>query len=494
MLNHFKNEFNQTTTENGAFAYKSTKSDVLDLFSQGGAYRNRSDRDVAMLFSKAFAENPLLAMKTLFYLRDVTEGQGERRFFRLALKELALHNPVALKKNLHLIPTFGRWDDILVLLETSLKSDVSALIKAQLKADVKTDNPSLLAKWMPSENASSIQTKKYAKILRESMGATPKQYRKLLSKLRKQIDVLETKLTEKNYEAIDYSKLPSKAGLIYRGAFFRNDEERYKNFLDSLTKGEVKVNAKALYPYEITAKAFQGWSGRNMWGSYGSAVVTREEVQLLDAQWKALPDFIGEEGENSLALIDTSGSMSGTPINVAISLGIYLAERNKGPFHNHFLSFNSNPELCEIRGTNIVEKARNISDTSWGGSTNIQKAFERILKVAVDNNTPQEEMVGKLYIISDMQFDRCTGSPSVHIFKAMEKRFNDAGYKLPNLVFWNVDARNSNTPMTMNEQGVQLVSGFSPSIFKNLLSADGMTPYELMLEVIESDRYKEVTV
>lgn len=498
MLNHLQNEFNETRTANGAFAFKSTKSDVLDLFALGGAYRGRSDLDVTQLFSKAFGENPLFALKTLFYLRDVTQGQGERRFFRVAIKHLALHNKKVLAKNLHLIPHFGRWDDLLPLLDVGLKNEVTLLIAKQLQADIASDNPSLLGKWMPSENTSSPQTKKYAKILRKSLGLDSKEYRKMLSSLRAKNNIVETKLSEKNYSDIDYSKLPSKAGLIYRGAFFRNDEVNYKSFLDSLTKGEVTVNAKTLYPYDIINKAFTGFNGKNVssyyYGGYKGNILTTEDIQLLDAQWKSLPDYIGENSENSIAVVDTSGSMTGEPINVAISLGIYLAERNKGAFHNHFLSFNTNPSLNKIVGNNIVEKARNLSNTDWGGSTNIESVFNKILKTAINNKVPQDEMVAKVYIISDMQFNQCVHGANTNIFESLERKFSLAGYKLPNLVFWNVNAFKSNTPFTMNEQGVQLVSGMSPSIFKQLMSNISTTPYELMLEVIESERYKEVTV
>jgi Domain of unknown function (DUF2828) len=495
MLNHFKNEFNEGRTANGAFAYNSTQSKVLDLFSLGGAYRNRTDEEKAQLFSKAFGENPLLAMKTLFYLRDVLEGQGERQFFRVALKHLALHNKSALIKNLHLVPQFGRWDDLWVLLDTDVRQDVVSLVKNQLVIDKKSERPSLLAKWMPSENASSHVTKRNAKIFRKALGGTPKQYRKLLSSLRAKLNLVETHMSEKDYASIQYDKLPSKAGLIYRGAFFRNDEERYKGFLDSLTKGEVKVNAKTLYPYDIVNKALANYNGRNVWNySWNSKDLTAQDIQLLDAQWKALPNFIGERKENSIAVVDTSGSMSGTPMNVAISLGIYLAERNKGVFHNHFMTFSDRPQLQEIVGGNIVEKVRNLSDADWNGSTNVESVFRKILDTAIRNNVPQDEMIAKVYIISDMQFNSCTRGADAHIFKTMAVEFARHGYKLPNLVFWNVNAFMSNVPMTMNEVGVQLVSGFSPSIFTQLLNADGKTPYDLMLDVVDSERYKEVTV
>lgn len=481
MLNHLKNSFNETSTENGALAYASTKSDVLDLFSMGGAFRNRTDAEVVKLFSMAFAENPLLAMKTLFYLRDVTGGQGERRFFRLALQHLAVHNKQALVKNLHLVPQFGRWDDLWVLLETSVKDEVTTLVKKQLILDKNSDKPSLLAKWMPSENASSYKTKKYAKILREHYGTTPRLYRKLLSALRQRISLVETKLTEKNYEAIQYDKLPSRAGMIYRGAFARNDQQRYQDFLESLSKGEKKINAKALYPYEIVEKA-KGWG------------VSDSDVKLLDGMWNNLPDYVEGKKENSIAVVDVSGSMSGRPMDVAISIGLYLAERNEGVFHNHFFTFSSNPQLVQVKGKNIVEKVNNMRRADWGMNTNIEAVFNKILNVAVKNNVPQDEMVEKVYIVSDMQFDQADRGAKSHIFKELAKKYEARGYKLPNLVFWNVDARETNTPFTMNSFGVQLVSGFSTSIFKSLMSGVVTTPYDLMLETVNSERYAEVTV
>lgn len=480
MLNHLSNHFNETTTENGALAYKSTQSSVLDLFSQGGAMRYHGDKEITTLFSKAFAENSLLAMKTLFYLRDITKGQGERNFFRKSIKHLAVHNAESLKKNIHLIPEFGRWDDLWVLLDTSLKSDVVALVNAQLTNDLQSDNPSLLGKWMPSENASSHETKKYAKALRNGLNLSPKAYRKTLTGLRKQISIVETKLTEKQYETIDYSKLPSRAGMQYRQAFHRNDSERYTSFLDSLSKGEVKVNAGTLYPNDIVGKVLHTWN------------TSAQEVKLFEGQWQNLPNFIGDKTENSLVMADVSGSMSGTPMDVSIGLAMYIAERNKGAFKDHFMTFSSKPALVKIQGTNIVEKVKNISRANWDMSTNIESALRTILDVAVKNNLSNDEVVKKLYIISDMQFDSCTRGASANIFKTLDKEFKSHGYDFPNIVFWNVRAT-GNQPMTMNELGVQLVSGFSPSILTQLLNADGKTPYDFMLDVINSERYEKVT-
>ena len=489
MLNELNNHFNETTTENGALAYKTTQSAVLDLFSQGGAMRNRSDSDIVSLFSKAYAENAELAMKTLFYLRDIREGQGERKFFRLSLQHLAVHNKESIVKNLHLIPAFGRWDDLWVLLETPVKADVVSMVKAQLLADKKAENPSLLAKWMPSENASSMKTKKYGAILRKGLGGTPKEYRKLLSKLRAKLNLVESKLTEGRYADIAYDKLPSRAGMIYRGAFFRNDEERYTAFLDSLSKGEVKVNAGTLYPNDIVGKIMRssGWGG-----------TSPSDVKLFEGQWSNLPNFIGDNKEESIVMADVSGSMSGVPMEVSIALAMYIAERNEGAYKDHFMTFSARPQLVKIQGSNIVEKVNNIRRAEWGMNTDIEKALQTLLNVAVSNNLPNEEVVKKIYIISDMQFDEATSTggwydrkPRVNIFGNMKEKFEACGYDFPNIVFWNVRAV-GNTPMTMNNDGVQLVSGYSPSIMTQLLNADGKTPYDFMLDVIMADRYKEV--
>lgn len=345
---------------------------------------------------------------------------------------------------------------------------------------------SLIGKWLPSLNASSYQTKKYAKIIQESLGISPKRYRKMLSALRKEINLVETKLTEKNYEAIDYSKLPSKAGMKYRQAFYRNDEMRYQAFLDSLSKGETKVNAGVLYPNDIVGKILGG-------RSWCRPSISAQDIKLFEGQWNNLPNFIGEKSENSLVMADVSGSMSGTPLNVSIALAMYIAERNKGVFKDHFMTFSTRPSLVKITGSNIVEKVNNISRAEWSISTNIEKALQTILDVAVKNRLSDDEVVKKLYIISDMQFNQCARGADVHIFKSLKKDFERKGYTFPNIVFWNVNAH-GNTPMTMNEQGVTLVSGFSPSILTQLLNADGKTPYDFMLEVINSERYSEVTV
>jgi hypothetical protein len=372
------------------------------------------------------------------------------------------------------------------LLDTPVKSAVVKVIADQLASDF-VGVPSLLAKWLPSENASSSETKRHARILIKELKTTPREYRKMLTNLRKEIGIVETLLTDKKYAHIQYDKLPSLAGMKYRTAFFRNDEKRYKEFLDSLEKGEVKVNAGTLYPSDIVGKILGG-------SSWQRPRISPQEIQLFEGQWSNLPDFIGEKKENSLVMADVSGSMEGTPMHVSIALAMYIAERNKGTFHNHFMTFSGRPDLVQIQGKNIVEKVNNLENAHWAMNTDIEKAMLKILKIAVDNNVPQDEMVKKLYIISDMQFDQATRGTGVNesLFKGLARKFESHGYALPNIVFWNVRAA-GNTPMQMNDLGVQLVSGYSPSILTQLLNADGKTPYDFMLDVILSERYAEVT-
>lgn len=484
MLESMKDYFNETKTTNGAKAYKSTKSHVLDLFYKGGAMRNASESDIQHLVSQAYNENSLLTMKTLFYLRDIKQGQGERNFFKVAIKYIANNCKEGMRNNIALIGEYGYWKDVLVLLDTELKNETLLVIANQLMLDSKSGHPSLLAKWLPSENASSQETKRLARIIRQGLNVTPKQYRKLLSGLRSKINLVETKLTEKRYADIDYTSIPSKAGMVYRKAFYRNDEERYTDFLNALSNGKVKVNSSTLYPSDIVEKILG-----NSW--YYSQPVTEQERKLYQGQWENLPNFI-TDNEDSIVMADTSGSMSGTPMNVAISLAMYIAERNKGAFNGYFMTFNDTPQFIEVTGKDVVEKAKNIKKAPWGGSTNIESALNSILDVALTAKIPQSEMIKKIYIVSDMQFNYCTYYDDT-VFHAMKRKYAEHGYELPQIVFWNVNG-SANVPVTTNDQGVALVSGYSPSIMKNLLGNKDLSPYGLMLQVIESERYQDIVV
>jgi hypothetical protein len=499
-LSGLQDATNVAYTANGARAYATTNSSVLDFFSQGGALRARTTQDKIALFTKAFAEDKLLALKALFYFRDVRGGQGERQTFRDILRYLANSQPEVIAKNIDLIPYFGRWDDLYELDGTKLEDLAYATLRAKFIEDLSSKNPSLLGKWLKSENASSPRTRKLGAKTRKAFGLTPRIYRKALSDLRERISIVETDLTEKNYDAIDYSKLPSQAGLRYRQAFYRNDAERYTSFIDAAKKGvdvngkEVKINTKTLYPYEIVSKILDG--GMRYYGNkYYASVGNVADMEALDAMWVNLPDYFDGAEENSICVVDTSGSMSGQPMNIAVSLGIYTAERNKGAFKDHFITFSENPKLQKIQGSNIVEKVTNLARADWQMSTNIEKVFDLILNTAVKEGLSQDELPQRIYIISDMQFNAAVkGGNNEALFKNLAKRFASNGYTMPALVFWNVNAFANNAPMTMNELGVQLVSGASPSIFTNLLKNKLATAYEMMLDVLNQERYNLVQV
>lgn len=486
---------NVAHTKNGARTYQTTNSAVLDFFSQAGAMRRQDKNQKISTFTRAFAEDPLLALKALFYIRDVIGGQGERQTFRDILRYMANTHPEAIKKNLSLIPEFGRWDDLYELDGTRLEKEAYAMLRSQFVKDLSSEHPSLLGKWLKSENASAKKTRVLAKKTRKAFGLEPKEYRTALTELRRRISILETKMTEKKWDEIDYSTIPSVAGLKYRQAFYRNDEARYQAFLDSLKRGDkgVKVNTKALYPYDIVAKiplSSMSYIGGRFYTSFGQA-----DTDTLDVLWNNLPDYFDGKEENSICVVDTSGSMNGLPIQVAISLGIYAAERNKGTFKDHFITFSDHPSLQKIEGSNIVEKVQNLSRAHWDGNTNIEAVFNLILETAVKNRLSQDELPTRIFIISDMQFDMATGRYRNNTnYDAIDQMFVDAGYKRPALVFWNVNAQPNQAPATYNEVGVQLVSGCSPVIFKNLLQNVQTTAYDLMLDVLNNERYAAVSL
>lgn len=490
MLQALKNEANLTKTENGATTYKSTTNYCLDLFATIGALRNADDSDIINRFARAYCENPDSAMKILFYARDVRGGLGERRVFKVILNWLAAAYPESVKKNIDKIAEYGRYDDLLSLMGTPCQKDVLDYINTQLLKDCfamnNNEEVSLLAKWLPSVNTSNAQAVKNAKIIARECNMSDAEYRKCLSKLRAYIKIIENNLRERDY-TFDYEKQPSKAMFKYRDAFCRNDGERYHEFLNKVCKGEAKLNASTLAPYEIIRPICQldaGWRFTK---------ATDEEAEVINATWNSLPDYGNDE--NALAVIDTSGSMywSGNPIpaTVALSLGIYFAEHSKGAFANHFIEFSDNPELIEIKGDTLVDKVRFIETFNEIASTNIQKVFELILNTAVKNHLPQEELPSTLYIISDMEFNSCTNGAELSNFAYAKKLFEDNGYKLPRVVFWNVQSRNRQQPVKMNEQGVALVSGCTPRLFDMVMSGD-LNPYNFMLDVINGERYEKI--
>ena len=495
MLEYLKNEANKTYTENGALTYASTQSDCLDLFATIGALRRESDREIEARFLRAYTENRDIAMKLLFFARDVRGGLGERRVFRVILNWLSKNEPESVRKNLCYVAEYGRFDDLLSLMDTPCEKDMLDVLASQLKADREAlengGEVSLLAKWLPSVNASNAKTIRDAKKIAKHFSMSDAEYRRALVALRAHIRIIENNLREKDY-SFDYSKQPSKAMYKYRKAFIRNDGERYGSFISKVSSREVRLHADTLAPYELVDPyihdKFYIGEARCFMRS-----ITEEEKNALNATWASLPDF--GSNENAIAVIDTSGSMywgaDPKPASVALSLGLYFAEHNTGIYKNHFIEFSNRPQLIEIKGETFVDRLRYVASFNEVANTNLERVFELILESAVKNNVPQEDLPAKLIIISDMEFDSCVCGSGVTNFKCAKKKFEAHGYKLPDVVFWNVASRNRQQPVTMNEKGVALVSGCTPRLFK-MVASGTMDPYAFMLEVVESERYAKI--
>lgn len=478
MLNFLKKLVNRAYTENGAVTPRTTGSECLDLFATVGALRAAEDAEIETRFLRAFAEDPDLAMKILFYARDVRGGLGERSVFRTILRWLAQNEKMSLIRNLPFIAEFGRWDDILVLLDTPVQQEAVEVLRQQFIKDCRAleegEQVSLLGKWLPSVNASNMETVRMAKKLARAFDMNDAQYRKALSALRAKIRIIENSLRTRDY-TFDYAAQPSRAMFKYRRAFMRNDTERYQTFMTKVKTGEATLHTGALMPYEIVTKAYR----RN-----------EDERETLDITWKALEDFTNDE--NALVVADGSGSMywGGDPLPAAVaqSLAIYFAERNHGMFHNHFITFSRTPQLVEIKGKDIVEKVNYCRTFNECANTNLQAVFELILRAAVENHVRQKDMPSTLYIVSDMELDRCTADASLSNFEMAKLMYHRAGYRLPRVVFWNVQSRSRQQPVRMNEQGVCLVSGCTPRIFSQVMSGE-MDPYTNMMSIIGTERY-----
>lgn len=508
-INALKSEANFKTTENGATAIKSTMSNLYDLFALGGAYRSRSESDCILLFKKAFEENPEYAVKCLTYLRDIeSEGQGERRFFRVCLQWLGYNHPDVVRHNMQkwVEGNYIRWDDLFVLFGTKVETEMKQLVMNQLMMDMKgAQKPngavSLLSKWMPSNTASSANTAALANKFIKAFNCTPRQYRKMLSALRERIHVVERLMSQNRWNEIDFSHLPSRAGLIYRKAFERRDmiQEKYREF----AKSDAKVNAGKLYPYDIVREA------RNlMMNCWNEPALDHTQRLMVNKYWTNLPNvFPDNKNFNAMVVCDTSGSMTCAarnavaPIDVAVSLAIYAAERANGPFKNHYISFSRHANLVEVSGVDFCDKVRRIIRTNLCENTNLESVFNLVLDTAMRNRLPQAVMPKTLIVISDMEVDNATSNYNepgnsfmVPFMETMRHKWNQRcgnKYEFPNLVFWNVNAHND-TFLDDPKSGVTYVSGCSPTLFTQVMT--GVTGEQLMLEKLNSDRYKNITL
>ena len=460
---------NVTLTDNGMVTNPTSLNKCVDLFFSIGSMRGKSKDKVVNLFNEAYNENPLVASKILFWVRDVRSGAGERQTFRDVISFLTTNSPQTVRKNIGLIPEFGRWDDVLVLLGTELEDDMFSLIKTAL-----SNGDGLCAKWMPRKGV-------VANKLRKLFRTTPKQYRKMLVGL---TNVVESKMCAKDWEKIDYSKLPSLASSRYQKSFNKNDNERYNEYKKCLQDGTAKVNAGAVYPYDIVKSINMG----------GDTIVSEK-------QWESLPNWMEGSVERILPVVDVSGSMDvevgGNPnlscMDVAVSLGMYISERNEGSFKDAFITFSNNPQLQYLTGS-LSERLLQLRRADWAMSTDLEAVFNLILHQAKMNNVPEGNMPTKILILSDMQFNQATRRDSLGAQSMIEAMYEEAGYTKPNIIYWNLNAKGGNFPVEFDKNGTALVSGFSPSILKSLLGGKNMTPESIMMDTVNDDRYSVVTV
>lgn len=459
----------EARTANGMKARKSTANAVVDLFYNSGASRGKN---IVPAFTAALVENRELALRVAAWLRDARGGAGERQLFRDILKYLEKTDTVAAKALLHKVPELGRWDDIFVFETKEMKAEAYTMLGDALRA-----RNGLAAKWTPRQGKLAVE-------IREFFGMSPKFYRKSLVELTK---VVESQMCAKEWEAINFSHVPSVAAARYKKAFNRNTP-KYAEYVQALVKGdnpEVKVNASVAYPYDVL-------KGRI--NNYGVSF-DKTELDLIQKQWEALPNYVGDA--NILPLVDVSGSMTCAAgkntklscLEVAVSLGLYLADKNKGKFKDTFLTFSSKPELLHLKG-NINQKIDQMVKSTWGMSTDLTEAVKKILNTAIKGNVPKEEMPTMVLILSDMQFNACVEHDD-NAIEMIARKYEEAGYEMPKVVFWNLNASYGNAPVKFDKSGTALVSGFSPAVVKPLLAGDldSFTPEAVMLKTIMDDRY-----
>ena len=476
----FREESRITYTENGALALNTTDDARLDLFGTIGALRNANEERIVTLFTEAYKVAPLFAVKTIFYARDIRGGLGERRAFRVILKYLANYHPNAIIPNLDLVGVFGRYDDLYCLVGTKVENEMWSTMKKQFEEDIANfENgkvTSLLAKWIKTADSKSEATRKLGILTAQKLGYSVYDFKRIVRSLRKHIGVIEGYMSTGKWNEIKYSEVPSRAMMIYRNAFRRHDKDRFEDFIQGAVNGEEKINASTLYPYDIVEKILY-WNEDNM---------------VLEAQWRQLPNYLADD-MNAIVIADVSGSMYGRPLASSIGLAIYFAERNKGAYHNLFMTFSSTSDIIEVKGETLKQKIDYINKSKWSMSTNLKAAFEKVLEIAVKNNVSNEELPKSLIVISDMEIDRCADEEWI-FYESMKRRYEKYGYELPNIIFWNVQSRNDIFHVDSKRVGVQLFSGQSTAIFKHLMSSVGLTPVQMMEKVINSERYDCISI
>ena len=475
-----------TRTENGAAALNTTGDARLDFFGAAGSLRTAQKERINRLFSEAWKQDPLFATKIAFYARDVRGGLGERQTFRTLLQYMAENHPEALRPNLDLIGVYGRYDDLYALIGTPLENEMWAAMKAQFEEDRRNlqagNAVSLLAKWIRTADASSENTRRLGILTAQKLGYSVYEFKRLVRAMRKHIGIVEALMSAGRWDEIRYSAVPSRAMMIYRNAFMKHDAVRYGEFVQRAVRGEETVHSAALYPYDIVEKVMEmSWNGCRI-----------TEDDTLEAQWRQLPSYV-EPGTNALVIADTSGSMYGRPMATSVGLAVYFAERNTGPFHNLFMSFSGTSRFQMLKGETLAQKIAGINMNDWANNTNLEAAFHNVLVTAVRNHVPAKEMPKPLIVISDMEIDYC-GDRNWTFYDMMSRRFREYGYQIPNIVFWNVASRHDVFHADRNRTGVQLVSGQSAAVFRQVMQCVGFTPVEAMERIINSERYAAIEV
>lgn len=475
-MNQFANQVvlsaNRTFTENGAATLKSSTNTVLDLFYTIGASRGK---DIIPLFEKAVAEDRELAVRVALWARDVRQGAGERQLFRDILRYLEANDFEMFKRVVLKVPELGRWDDMLAAQTKEGFAYVAEVYFNGIMEEYAKFGSSTASKWAPRKG-------EVANRLRKEWTMTPKEFRKFIVSSSQTVEQL---MCSKDFASIELPKVPSLAMARYTKAFNKHIPEKFLAYKEALKSGEAKVNASAVYPYDVIKTVDHG------------------DKELANEQWKALPNYLGEDFV--LPMIDVSGSMSqalGKTLNVmdvAVALGLYVADKQTGPFAGLSLTFSANPTFQNYRNdATLADKVYNCRNAEWGMNTDIQKAFEAILELAIRGKVPQSDMPKYLLVLSDMEFDEATrtyghsGVASTDtMFETAGKLFKYAGYELPNIVFWNLASRNKTVPVTFDQRGTALVSGFSPSIMKAVLGANlqNFNPINIMLDTINNTRY-----
>lgn len=489
-----ENETGSSVTENGAVGFKSSGHALLDLNFAVSSLRNASDQDIERKFEAAYREDPLLAVLWLFFVRDCRHGQGERRLFRVCMRWLSYENWALASNLVHLIPEYGRWDDVADLFHSGVKMQAVDFYALQLRRDMgaaKADEGpiSLAAKWAPTLTARDKERREQAKDLRSWMGMTPREYRKMLSSLRGRLDVVERKMSAGKWGQIVYPAVPSRANLTYKDAFLRHDERRRRDYLSKVQSGEEKINTSVLFPHDIVHRYE---AGGNDWYR------PLQEDTALEELWRALPNTL-PEGRSTIVVADGSGSMLSTvgntgvrALDVANALAIYFAERLPAPFKDKYITFSSHPRLVDLSScASLADKLNEAHKHNECSNTNIEAVFDLLLDTAVRNRLTQSQLPDNVLVISDLEFDRGTTGATAPLFKNIERRWKKAGYRLPRLVFWNVCSRTGTIPVKENELGVALVSGFSPNVAR-LVMSDCLDPYEALLNELNAERYETV--